>query len=339
MEETLVESNMRIAYSVPEHRHYVRSGYSSEPILAEAAANLTQTLRKQETNENVHSKDRVANVLKRHVENGLICKGELGELTGCLRLTMAIDNVQEATQGIKPRWSKPVGVIDFMKSLMGDANYEKHVKICVPDNGTREALTFEQYFKNSVVRFTHFARAEDDSSMTTRAALSAFVRGFAIQCHPLQRSADVGMPILINKDGPVTEENMTFALISFKNRYRGRNIRDTAINADLLGCFPETGPTGSGRLRSYVSLIMEFGNGIQPRVPSQSKAAKKSSPETSHGALKRSADALVKARKKSKTVPSGGIAPSASCSIIDSSWQGVQRSNRIKSPPVHPRYL
>lgn len=336
MEEALVESNMHIVYSVPKHRHYMRSGYSSEPILAEAAANLMHTLRKQPTNDNVHPKDRIANVLKRHVENGLISKGELGELTGRLLLIMAIDSAQEAAQRIKPRWSKPLGVIDFMRSLMGNENYEKHIKNCVPDNGTRESLTFERHFQNSVVRFTHFARAEDDSSMTTRAALSAFVRGFAIQCHPLQRSADVGIPVLINKDGPVTEENMTFIFISFKNRSRGLNIRDTAINADLLGCFPETGPTASGRLRSYISLIMEFG--IQPQVPSQSKAAK-SSPETSHGTLKRDPDVLVKAGKKPKTAPSGGIAPSASCSTIDSNWQGVRHSDRIKLPPVHPRYL
>ena len=119
MEEALVESNMRIVYSIPKHHHYMRSGYSSEPILAEAAANLMHTLRKQPTNDNVHPKDRIANVLKRHVENGLISKGELGELTGRLLLIMAIDSAQESAQRIKPRWSKPLGVIDFMRSLMG----------------------------------------------------------------------------------------------------------------------------------------------------------------------------------------------------------------------------
>ena len=46
MEEYLVERNMRIAYSVPQHCQYMRSGYSSEPILAEAAANLMRELRR-----------------------------------------------------------------------------------------------------------------------------------------------------------------------------------------------------------------------------------------------------------------------------------------------------
>lgn len=41
----LVASHMRIAYSVPKSREYIRSGYSSEPILAEAAAQLMRKFR------------------------------------------------------------------------------------------------------------------------------------------------------------------------------------------------------------------------------------------------------------------------------------------------------
>lgn len=36
-EANLVASHMRLAYSVPSHRQYFRSGYSSEPILAEVS--------------------------------------------------------------------------------------------------------------------------------------------------------------------------------------------------------------------------------------------------------------------------------------------------------------
>ena len=37
-EAGLVESHMRIAYSIPNDREYLQSGYPSEPLLAEAAA-------------------------------------------------------------------------------------------------------------------------------------------------------------------------------------------------------------------------------------------------------------------------------------------------------------
>jgi hypothetical protein len=38
MEASLVAGNMQIAYSVPKHREYLRSGTPSEPTLAKAAA-------------------------------------------------------------------------------------------------------------------------------------------------------------------------------------------------------------------------------------------------------------------------------------------------------------
>lgn len=39
-ESKLVQGHMRIAYSIPAHQEYVRSGAPSEPILAEAAAQI-----------------------------------------------------------------------------------------------------------------------------------------------------------------------------------------------------------------------------------------------------------------------------------------------------------
>ena len=65
----------------------------------------------------------------------MVSKGELGELTGRLLLILAMDSAQEAVQseeiarGIGPRWSKPVGVIDFMKSLFGDKTITSTSKI------------------------------------------------------------------------------------------------------------------------------------------------------------------------------------------------------------------
>jgi len=242
MEEYLVERHMRIAYSVPQHHQYMRSGYSSEPILAEAAANLMRELRTTDLVSDDYPEDRIANILKGHVENGLVSKGKLSELTGRLLLILAMDSAQEVAQseeiarGIGPRWSKPVGVIDFMKALFGDNNYNEHIRNCVPDNGSGEA--FDDQFKNSVFRFTHFARADDDSGVTTGAALAAFVRGLAIQCHPYQQSADVVMPMFRDKNKPVEEKNMSIMLISFENKSRVLSISDTAVDADQLDVFP-----------------------------------------------------------------------------------------------------
>ena len=340
VEEYLVERNMRIAYSVPQHRLYTRSGYSSEPILAEAAANLMRELRTTNKACYDYPEDRIAHILKGHVEDGLVSKGELGELTGRLLLILAMDSAQEVAQsgeiarGIHPRWSKPVGVIDFMKALFGNENYNEHIRNCAPDNGSGEA--FDDQFKNSVVRFTHFARADDDSGVTTSAALAAFVRGMAVQCHPYQQPADVAMAMLMDKNKPVVEENMSIMLVSFKNKSRASNINDTAVDADQLGCFPESDLTdleGQDRgIRPYISLVMELG--IQPKTLSPS-AAPKNYPQTTAGTLKRSNDVGSAAtRKKAKTVPFARHA------TIDSNLQALRISARIrKKQPVHPRYL
>lgn len=39
----MVASHFRIAYSVPVHREYLRSGYSSEPLLAEVRPSIPFT--------------------------------------------------------------------------------------------------------------------------------------------------------------------------------------------------------------------------------------------------------------------------------------------------------
>ena len=40
-EAKLVEGHMPVAYSVPKHHQYLRGGTPSEPVLAEAAARIT----------------------------------------------------------------------------------------------------------------------------------------------------------------------------------------------------------------------------------------------------------------------------------------------------------
>jgi len=309
----------------------MRSGYSSEPILAEAAANLMQQLRMIKQSNDDYPKDRIANILKRHIDNGLVSKGELGELIGRLLLILAIDGAQEVTQGIHPpQWSKPIGLIDFMKSLLGTENYEEHVRRCVPDNSS--GVAFEDYFQNSVIRFTHFARADDDSGVTTEAACAAFVRGLGVQCNRCQQSADAALSVLINKNEPVEEENMTMMLISFKNRSKARNLCDTAIDADVLGCFPESDVEEQdtpGEMRSYICLIMELG--VQPRLE-----VGESSP-TTKSTLKRSKDASAKPRKKVKTVASASTSREVK---IESKVEAVRRSPRGRGGKrVHPRYV
>ena len=69
----MVAGHMRTTYSVPRHRRYFRSGYSSEPLLAEAAAR--QIVRLQDNGDAC-----VGSILMERFKEGLISLGERGEV-------------------------------------------------------------------------------------------------------------------------------------------------------------------------------------------------------------------------------------------------------------------
>jgi hypothetical protein len=106
-ESNLVESHMRIAYSIPDHREYLRSGYPSEPLLAEAAAQQLWTWRMQNPFMAVET---LTNIL----ETGLLDRGELGELTGRQLLLDAYHRAVELEQADRPRKRLPISVLDVV---------------------------------------------------------------------------------------------------------------------------------------------------------------------------------------------------------------------------------
>ena len=75
LQADLVAGHMRICYSVPQSREYMYSGYPSEPILAEAAAQQMYSFRK-------HDPRAILNILRDDMESGLLDTGECGELVG-----------------------------------------------------------------------------------------------------------------------------------------------------------------------------------------------------------------------------------------------------------------
>jgi hypothetical protein len=75
-----VAGYMRVAYSVPLHREYMRSGSSSEPILAEAAAQLMNA-----------TGVGVIRAFSETMNDDLIRKGDRGEEVARLLLTLAHD--------------------------------------------------------------------------------------------------------------------------------------------------------------------------------------------------------------------------------------------------------
>jgi hypothetical protein len=82
----LVASHMRITYSVPKDRGYVRSGYPSEPLLPEAAA---QQMHEFERARSRPDENMMAEMLQSEFHSGLLDQGQRGEVVFRLLLSSA----------------------------------------------------------------------------------------------------------------------------------------------------------------------------------------------------------------------------------------------------------
>ncbi|KAG6842926.1 hypothetical protein H0H87_009140, partial [Tephrocybe sp. NHM501043] len=139
LEGLLVASSMRTVYSVPEHRQYLRDGYSLEPFVAEAAARMIlQHIRELQgkftTLVNLRNAYKTAFpiALKRYLISGLISKGTRGELVARTLLTLARDShylenvfpneaiTETSKKSLSPAvsFNHAIPVIDYLKALI-----------------------------------------------------------------------------------------------------------------------------------------------------------------------------------------------------------------------------
>ncbi|EGO24869.1 hypothetical protein SERLADRAFT_415804 [Serpula lacrymans var. lacrymans S7.9] len=277
-EANLVASHMRMNYSIPETREYLRSSYSSEFILAEAAA---RNLEMYCDNFTV-----ILKALENEFKSGLLDKGAMGELVARLLLIFAYDRAIRNSYSTKPQnYSQGVRLIDFLKALFSETWMDEIMR-CIPDNVSSE-VTLKDMFKESYIRFTHFGKMVDDTGTTTEAMYAAFLRGMAIITRDNQQGVDIMIPILM-WDKELCEYVMTAILIQVKWRICAGSINAYLINQRDINLFPddciskevqndvqsdpyfeftlERPRENSGEpVRPYISLILELG--VQPKLP------------------------------------------------------------------------
>ncbi|CCM07240.1 uncharacterized protein FIBRA_09586 [Fibroporia radiculosa] len=264
LETGMVEGHMRIAYSVPKHRQYMRSGYPSEPILAEAAAQVMEMWQGTGKEEEVEGEEkrkeswRVSDILSQHVRDGLISKGERGELVARLILIQAFDAASKKARANKgndddERIDRPVRLLDFLEALFGKTHMEA-IKSSRPDNQP-QGTTLAEAFEDAYVRFTHFARNEDETVTNTYGVWAAIMRGMAMQCSSNNPIIDIIIPIILRNE-KLTENIMTAMLIQVRNRDTQHAwVIDQAELNRKHGFFP---PSKDDK-RPYITLVMQLG--------------------------------------------------------------------------------
>jgi hypothetical protein len=285
-EAGLVESHMRFAYSIPDHREYLRSGYPSEPLLAEAAAQQLWTWRSQ-------NRFVVTDTLTSMVKTGLLDRGELGELTGRQLLLDAYHRAVEKEQcdrpeNTPPNFSAGCRLITFIETLYNE-EWVTTVLDSTPDNV--KGIPFREAFKDALICFTHFGKMADDTGVTSSAAWVAFIRHMAIMTQTGQRAVDCILPVLLF-DTKLCEHVITGVLVQFKRRKRSGTFAKYSIEQADFNFFPKTseecthGSPVAATYRPYVSLIMDLGVQVTAKAagtadyPSSSKKANVGQPRT-----------------------------------------------------------
>jgi hypothetical protein len=266
-EAELVAGHMRMAYSVPQSREYLRSGYPSEPLLAEAAAQQMHVFRSKDP-------EAVLTILMHKVKDGLIDKGERGELVARELLLSAYDRAIEneffqsraATVDAPslqiPFYSKGVSLISFLQELFAP-EYAEEILESLPNNVPLKT-TLKEAFKHAKVRFTHFGKMADDSGTTTAAVWAALIRGMAIICRSGESCVDLILPILF-WDEKLCEEVVSGILVQIKRRRVRGTVALYEIDEKCINFFPAPQLAENTSMgRPYISLVMELG--VQNKV-------------------------------------------------------------------------
>ncbi|PPQ94721.1 hypothetical protein CVT25_009576 [Psilocybe cyanescens] len=265
--DDMVAGHMRTAFSMPTDRTSMYSGYPSEPVLAEAALDTIHSITNSDCPEPMA--ELFTSLDKNTMEAvDVEQRGENVAKMILLRAYMAAvkEESPNPDQYYHP-WRNGCSLITFLRHLTAEAFYDIVMK-SRPDTEVG-GQCLEEAFKNAWVRFTHFSKGTDDSSMTTSMACIAFIRGMAVIGWPSQDSVDLHIPVLLDKTKPITEGNMSGILVQVKLGKSWSEHFAVAVNADNLGYFPRPdGPRESCtdeayRSRPYISLVMELGKTVQ----------------------------------------------------------------------------
>lgn len=263
-EASLVASHMRTAFSVPKDLVYLRSGYPSEPIIAEAACRQLASWTEQKPNAFLE-------IVNENITSGLLNYGEMGELAGRALIWDAYRRAvrhEHLTAQDSINYSAGCLLTTFIEMLFA----EPHATIILdsrPDNRNQgpnvdlQPQKLREAFQGAKIRFTHFGKMADDSGTTTYSAWAAFMRSMVITCRSGQPTLDCVIPVLL-WDKKLCEWVMSGILVQFKRRKHGGNYfideKDVGFfpKANCSGC-PNHKPEPHPDSRPYITLIMEVG--------------------------------------------------------------------------------
>jgi hypothetical protein len=240
----LVKTYMRNVFNIPENREFMWSGYSSEPILAEAAARLL--------NDSQGIIQRAPDILESALNCGLLARGERGELVARTLFTVAHDRAIMQEYGVarsEPRFHRPLRLLAFLENLLAPDIWAI-VREARPTLAYTGDHTFEKAFEDAWVNFTHFVQLGDHPSFNLHCASELLKRGAAMQAFDNQYNMDGGLPLLFGDPSEtiINEDNTSMGQYQVKNTSKAVSVYP---NPKLVGSSKKDLP--------IFSLIMQLG--------------------------------------------------------------------------------
>ena len=185
----MVSSHLAVLLRTDKDRHFNKTFYPPEPILAEASAKITKTI----------GWTPLVRGLYDLIQKGIVSAGFRGELLTKVLLLMAMDDTPKPDLGDveSPYWehTQPVKVIDFLNNWLA-APGSKHrsfsdaLKDLKPSSGKEL-----QRFLDGHVFFTHFVRL--DCNVSPRAIVCAWNQGAAIMAKEENHNFDHVIPVML----------------------------------------------------------------------------------------------------------------------------------------------
>ena len=241
MEIELVESYMRIVFAVPEHREYMRTGTPSEPILAEAAAQLLNW-------ESSPPLEQLAPMaLNNAFQRGILARGDRGEMVARLLWTLSHDRVsRDNHKSDVVEFHKPIPVLDFLRALFHENHWDK-IRDAKP-MGNEDGPTLSMAFDKAYIQFSHFIDGMD-YNIGLKQVYRLLLRGAALSCHRNQESINILTPILFGSPDSTTLRRSNTSVL--QAQVKNRNVAEGIIlNPTLAQSNPEL---------PVLSLVHELG--------------------------------------------------------------------------------
>ena len=219
---------MRVAFAVPEHREYMRTGYPSEPCLVEAAAKVLRSV-------TTPFAMLAPRLLADAVQAGFTARGERGEVVTRLLYIIARHQafVNNSADNFSAIFHTPIKVIDFILALAPERYHDKilQAKPTMVDDENL-APTFAVAFKHAYVNFTHFQLGGEFDLVKHRHLWKFLRRSMALQCRDNQKQVDNALPVFFGNPTTthVTEANSAPMLNQTKNR---KQVGEVFVHPDI----------------------------------------------------------------------------------------------------------